>query len=478
LGKSKSAKKKALPQGKDFYRGKLEELLNKKVTRRQAIATGGKVAIGVGAVVVVGAAGYAIYSLNNNNASSNTSSSSSSSTSAGAPIIIGVAEDIHGANGPGIIKAVELAVNEVNSKGESWYNGPAGAGITLNGQVRPLKVVVEDTQEEQSTFVSSNVITAVTKLITDDHANVIFGGFGGSGYIPDLSAQYKIIYISGSGGSIDQSRITPTNQYHYEFQDQIDVLGYGNEATLCTLYYAQKYNAKSVAYVTEDQAFFHVYPPQMKPVLAQAGIELLDPVFFPPTQTDFTSIIDNIRSSGAAVTFEGFLAANSVPFMQQWKNTQLKTFLVSFDIPAGVAGADAKANGAYDYLVVLEGPGRVSITPMSIPFWDNFTQFMGRTPDVYDANYYAATHMYAGAVQQAQTLDADTIATTIHNGEWLSPMGKVTFNDHNFVSPANPVENGFVSLMDQWQNGQLKVVWPAKFAEGPTLYPPWHQPPS
>ena len=178
------------------------------------------------------------------------------------------------------------------------------------------------------------------------------------------------------------------------------------------------------------------------------------------------------------MTFEGFLAANSVPFMQQWKNTQLKTFLVSFDIPAGVAGADAKANGAYDYLVVLAGPGRVPITPMSIPFWDNFTQFMGRTPDVYDANYYAATHMYAGAVQQAQTLDADTIATTIHNGEWLSPMGKVTFNDHNFVSPANPVENGFVSLMDQWQNGQLKVVWPAKFAEGPTLYPPWHQPPS
>ncbi len=434
-------------------------ILSSRMSRRKALSNVGKAAIGVVAVVVVGGIAYYEYS------SGQVAPASSSAISG--PIIIGVAEDAHGTNGPGIFKAVQLAINEINAAG----------GVKLNGKQVQLAMAQEDTKEEQTSFVASDVVDAVTKLIVNDKANVILGGWTGSGYIPDVVAQYKVVYISGSGGSIDSTKISSTNKYKYVFQDQIDVTGWGNEEANALLYYAQKYKATKVAWVTEDQSFFHTHLDIAKALLSQNGVTIDPIIWFPPTQTDFSSILQQVRSSGVPVTFPGFVVANSTPFMQEWKDTQLKTFLVGVDIPGGLPGVGEKTHGLYDYLVDLEGLARAPITDMTIPFYDAYTKSAGRNPDIYDGNYYTATYLYKGAVEKAQSLDADTLVSVIHDNKWTSVFGPIAFNNNNYVSPANPITDGFVLLFSQWQSQQLKVVWPTKFSEAATLYPPWHPPP-
>jgi ABC-type branched-subunit amino acid transport system substrate-binding protein len=440
-------------------------------------------------ILVVAAAGVILlYPSASPSTTSTTSTTPTTSTThtttttggAGSPIIMGVAEDTNGEVGPGIIKAIQLAANQVNAKG----------GILLNGKYSQLQVVSEDTYEEQTNFVPSDVTTAVTKLITVDHANVILGGYGGSGYIPPLSQQYKTLYISGSGGSINSSQTGLNNQYQYTFQDQIDVNGWGTYESYALLYYALIYHAHQVAWVTEDQAFFHTHLQEAQTLLAQYGITINPIIFFPTTQTDFSSIVQQIRSSGDPVTFDGFIVDNSAPFMTQWKDTQMQTFLVGLDNPGGLPGVCNSTSGLYNYLLDLEGLQRVPITNITLSFFDAYNSFVGTDPNIYDANYYTGALMYASAVQKAQTLDTATLAQTIHDGQWQGVQGVITFNDNNFVpvpditidtsgsTPTIHVGPGFAMLFSQWQNCHLVIVFPTQFATTQIQYPPWWQPPT
>jgi len=386
----------------------------------------------------------------------------------GEPIIIGVAIDTNGENGKGVIKAIELGAKEVNEQG----------GVVINGVSRPLKVVAEDTKEEQPTWVASDVITAVTKLIVEDGADVIMGGWGGSGYIPDIVAEHKILYLSGSGGSIDHSKITPDNEYKYVYQGQIDVMGWGTLEALCTLYFANIYKTKQVAWLCEDAAFARVHLEVFKEILGKEGITIDPIIWFPSTKTDFSTELEAIRRSGAPVTFEVFAVANSIPFMQEWKDTEVKTFLVSLDIGGGTPGIGEETHGLYDYLVDIQGLARVPISNMTVPFFDAYTEYAGREPTLYEGNYYSFVSLYKKAVEKAQTTDSDALLPIIHNTEWASVFGKIKFNDHNFAEPGATGEEGFILIFSQWQDKKLKVVWPEIYAEVEPQYPAWHQPPS
>lgn len=385
--------------------------------------------------------------------------------------------------GPGIIKAIQLGVNQINAQG----------GVLLNGQYHDLQVVTENTQEEQSSFVPADVTTAVTKLISVDHANVIMGGYGGSGYIPPLAQQYKVVYISGSGGSINSSQTGPNNQYNYTFQDQIDVRGWGTYESYALLYYALKYHATQVAWVTEDQAFFHTHEQQAHDLLAAHGITIDPVIYFPTTQTDFTAIMQQVRQSNDPVTFDGFIVANSAPFMTQWRDTQVPTFLLGLDNPGGLPGVCNSTNGLYNYLVDLEGLESVPLTNLTLSFFNAYTSFMGRAPNTYDANYYTGVLMFAHAVAKANSLNSAKLAQTIHAGAWNGVQGTITFNANNFVpvpditittSPLTiTVGAGFDMLFTQWQpkgsNGCSQVVvFPPQFQQAPTVYPTWWQPPA
>jgi branched-chain amino acid transport system substrate-binding protein len=391
----------------------------------------------------------------------------------GEPIILGMGADIHSANGPNYVNGAQLAIDEINANG----------GVLMNGKRRFFKQIVEDTKEFQPSFVPSDITTAYTKLIIDDNADFIFGS---SGYVTPISMQYKRIYISGSGGNIDHSKIfwnDGKGDYHLTFQDQIDSRGWGVEDTMATLYYAKKYNAKKVAWLVEDQAFCHTHLEVMKDIMGKNGIEV-DPILWcPPSKTNFTSELQAIRSAGSPVTFVEWVAISSAPIMQEWRDTKMKTFWVGMDIPGGVPGVNEKVHGLYNYLVDIEGLSRVPISNMTVPFYDAYTARFGGAPDIYAGNYYSAVYMIKGALEKAQADPKDPegveeVAKAIHDTEWPSVFGKMKFNENNFISPSDPIEAGFVLLFCQWQGEKnLKVVWPEKFAEVPSLYPTWHVPP-
>lgn len=92
-----------------------------------------------------------------------------------------------------------------------------------------------------------------------------------------------------------------------------------------------------------------------------------------------------------------------------------------------------------------------------------YEELYGRPADLLTGPAYACVQILVAAIEEAGTLDKDTIRDTIAAGTFETVIGTVTFN-----------EDGTGNVMDpliQWQNGQMELVYPLEHATAEFLYP-------
>ena len=163
------------------------------------------------------------------------------------------------------------------------------------------------------------------------------------------------------------------------------------------------------------------------------GAEILSEDYYKDSETDFRSVLSKIRRSGAqAIILYG--QADTTPIIaRQMLELGLagKVALVGhgeFNTKDTIAAAPKVMNGAVEAAAWLpEVPA-----PRSLKFVDDYKKANGgEMPNNHAYTHYDTLQLVAQAIKSANSLKGEDVRNALAKIKYDSPMGVVTFDDHN-----------------------------------------------
>jgi branched-chain amino acid transport system substrate-binding protein len=392
-------------------------------------------------------------------AGSSTSSSSgsggSSGGASGSPVVIGASLSLSGdfsSDGQNFQKGYTLWANDINKAG-----GLLGHPVKLD--------IVSDASSP------AQVVTNYQKLISSDHAKLVFGPFSTLLTVPSSKVvnRYGYAFVEGAGGA----PAAFGNGLHNIFDVSLPVIDNLVPFAKWVSTLPASERPKTAAYATSDDPFTQPQIPLAQKIMSAAGIKTVYNKVFPAEVTDYAPIASAVASSKAEAVVLGSVDVPTVSafvhaFIQQHYNP--KVFIATAGPDQGApfvkaVGGAANAEG----IMYPNGwyPGYNNAQSQKMV--SEYVAKYGGTPadvgaDVAEA--YSVGQVVAQAVAATHSLDNAKIISYLHSGVTLdSVQGPVKFN--------TPGENGAAAaFVFQWQKGnQVQVLPVGATGSKPPTYP-------
>jgi branched-chain amino acid transport system substrate-binding protein len=385
----------------------------------------------------------------------NTSSGSGSGGATGSPVVIGSSLSLSGdfaADGQAFQRGYTLWASDVNKAG-----GLLGHPVKLD--------IVSDASSP------AQVVTNYQKLISSDHAKLVFGPFSTLLTVPASKVvnRYGYAFVEGAGGA----PAAFGNGLHNIFDVSLPVIDNLVPYAKWVASLPASERPKTAAYATSDDPFTGPQIPLAQKIMEAAGIKTVYNKVFPAEVTDYAPIATAVASSKAEAVVLGSVDVPTVSafvhaFIQQHYNP--KSFVATAGPDQGGAflkavGGAANAEG----IMYPNGwyPGYNNAASQQMV--SEYVAKYGGTPadvnaDVAEA--YSVGQAVAQAVAATHSLDNDKIISYLHSGVTLnSVQGPVKFDSKG--------ENGAAAaFVFQWQKGQQVQVLPVgASASKPPTYP-------
>ena len=192
-----------------------------------------------------------------------------------------------------------------------------------------------------------------------------------------------------------------------------------------------------------------------------------DQKYAPPTR-DFSSLIMDLKSTGADAVFSVPIPPQSIVIVKQMKELNYAPKVTLF-----IRGPDLST--------YWEAMGKDANYVISDGNWDETMKFPGNDRVVKDYRAkdpriasigipvgcaYGAIQILAKGIETAGSLDREKIRSAIGKVEMMTVRGPIKFKENGSAV----IVYGF----RQWQNGKNVLVWPKEAASGKLLLaPPW-----
>ena len=314
----------------------------------------------------------------------------------------------------------------VTGRLSSAFGMPMGTGFELaledinNSQLggRSIKFIIED---DQSTV--EGAVEAFNKLIQQDGVPVILG--------PATSSQTKVVFpiaqenqvVAFSPTSAARG-LSATGDFVFRAALTTDVLiPSGIETTSAKLGYktaATMYDESDVFSTDSDEA--------VREALAATGVEVLITETFQGGDTDFTAQLARIRDVSPDVIFISALSPEKPGILMQGRQLGIPDS-VPFVIRTLTIGDVQAAGDAAEGAITFVGWASTADTPGNQDFVQNYNAKYGVEPSNYAARSYAALHILAEAIANAQSTDATAIRDALANiTDFDTIFGKFSFD--------------------------------------------------
>ena len=371
-------------------------------------------------------------------------------------IKIGVIGPMNFLQGQGHWNGATMAAEEINAAG----------GVKVGDKQLKIKLVKADSNEFLSMTDATN---AMERIITRDKVDFLVGGFRTEAVLAmqDIAMDYKKIFIGcGAADDLLCKRVADDyDRYRYWFRGtpfKSSLLGrttFIHVATVAGLMRAKLGIAKpKVAIVMEKQAWVEKILAAAKQVIPKMGMEVVG--IWQPSQTaaDVTAELSAIQSAGADIIFTAFSASVGVTFAKQCNELKIPAMMVGINVEAQKDGFHEATGGMSDYVMTMNTYARgVEINDLTTPFITSYIAKYGETPTYTADTYSAIKHSLVPAIEEAGSLDPEKIIPIMESSERVVPSGKIKYEkDHDLTWGPGYL----TSLGVQWQNGQLKGVWP------------------
>lgn len=331
-------------------------------------------------------------------------------------------------------EGTDLAVKYINDNG----------GIQSMGG-RKLEIVYGDLLSDVSQA------KAVTERILNDKSIVAAVGVGGSAYAaPQLPIfeKAKVPYVLfGTAYNLTEQgyqylfRWSPYGGEEGAFtQMQVDFLRHLNELG---------YNSTKVGIVYENSDFGISLASGNKTLVEAAGFDVVYEASYPIGLTDASSLVANLKNSGAEAVFISSFPAELKLIMNSMRSVNYS--------PAVIGGG---GGFLFPEFAVSMGDDVVGITSVSILNWDTQTMQASAFKDVpqlyadtygvfmseHSLNSYTNIIILADALERAGSTDGEALKAVLRETNLLTPQasGNVIFNEKGDNPNAIPV-------IVQWQ---------------------------
>jgi len=223
--------------------------------------------------------------------------------------------------------------------------------------------------------------------------------------------------------------------------------------------------------------------------IPKMGMELVGIWQPSPVATDVTAELSAVQRSGAHIIFTIFSSSVGIPFARQAGELKIPAMQVGINVEAQKEGFWQATQGMGNYVFTTNTYARgVEYNELTAPFVDTYIKKFGEVP-TYNADTYAAIkYTLVPAIEKTGTLDSDKLVAFIENDVHMAPSGTVAYYKDEQGRPTHDLKWGpgfLTSLGVQWQDGELKGVWPNQWkltpdapevtykGIAPVKVPPW-----
>ncbi|AKK27407.1 urea ABC transporter substrate-binding protein [Mycobacterium sp. EPa45] len=302
--------------------------------------------------------------------------------------------------------SIKLAVDEINAKG----------GV----QGKQVQIVGEDGASDPAVFAQK-----AEKLIKNDCVAAVFGGWTSSSrkaMLPVFESNNALLYYPVQYEGLESSKNifytgATTNQ------QIVPALDFLKEKGITSLYL-----------VGSDYVFPQTANRIIKAYAAANGIEIKGEDYTPLGSTDFSTIVNKVRSSNAGAVFNTLNGDSNVAFFKEYTNAGLnpqKMPVVSVSIAEEeVQGIGAQNIAgqltAWNYYQTLDNPVNKAFVKA---FKDKYGQNRV-TSDPMEAAY-VSVYLWKNTVEKGKSFDVKAIQDNCAGVTFDAPEGLVTIDGEN-----------------------------------------------
>jgi urea transport system substrate-binding protein len=302
--------------------------------------------------------------------------------------------------------AIKLAVDEINA-----------AGGVLDKQIQ---LVGEDGASEPTVFAEK-----AQKLINSDCVAAVFGGWTSSSrkaMLPVFEDNNSLLYYPVQYEGLESSK----NIFYTGATT--------NQQIVPALDYLKEKGTKSLYLVGSDYVFPQTANRIIKAYAAANGIEIKGEDYTPLGSTDFSTIINKVRTADADAVFNTLNGDSNVAFFREYKNVGLTPQampVVSVSIAEEEVGGIGVQNitdqlTAWNYYQTID-------TPVNNAFVAAYKKAYGEnkpTSDPMEAAY-VSVYLWKNTVEKAKSFDVKAIQDNAGGVTFDAPEGLVTIDGEN-----------------------------------------------
>lgn len=390
------------------------------------------------------------------------------------PIVIGVPTSTGFLEGKEGLKAVELAVSQINSKG----------GVTVGSEKRPFKIESIDIRDAAPGVPVPEALLGIEKLILEKKpAALLVGPFRSEALMAgmDIIAKYKVPLLGAiamTPASEEKIKQDP-EKYKYIFRLALNAK------------YLVKYLAGTMAFINAEYGFNKVYIMNQDVDWARKTAEIISQTYFqkagwtivgqesyPTGTSDFSSSLMKVRSSGAQVILPIFDMPQSGILVKQWNAMKVPCLLAGFISPLAGPGAwktfDEKIAGAMNCIFELGSAIGSPKVPKSVAFQEDYARHFSAPIEAGHGPgpAYDSVYILASAIERAGSTDPDAIVKELVKTDYQGVLGRVKFDDgHQVIFDMNPDESAVAAIFQWTPEGKRQIVFPTSLAEGKIQLP-------
>ena len=207
-------------------------------------------------------------------------------------------------------------------------------------------------------------------------------------------------------------------------------------------------------------------------------------------QTDFDGYISDIQANGTQILIPVISAQGGILLMNSYAGASPHPgfVVIGIDVQSQLDTFWSDSGEHCAYETVMQALYDTNKTPVSKPFWNAFEDMWGHDPLYTAVGSYDAIKMYAWAINETQSFNANTIVSQLEEIRAYNPIfspypGLPGAGGYGAFTRSHDVREGYpfgYTLFVQWHPDGTKVVvpsfgaiYPDAVATGSYLTPQW-----
>ncbi len=354
-------------------------------------------------------------------------------------------------DGQELANGLKLAVEEINAAG----------GIKSMGGAK-LKVLTGDSEGKPQV-----AIREVERLYKAG-AVALTGCYQSSVTLvaTQIAEKFKIPFVVSV--AVDDKVTDRGFDYTFRVQPNARQMSRDTVEYLSEIIKASNSGAKTIAYLHDDTAFGTSLSGHVIDFAPEYGLEVVLDVPYSPKSADVTTEVAKIKAAGADIVMDTGYFGDGVRVYKTMHDVRLQC--------QGIVGC---GNGAFSHPKFIEELGGITehvldgnyranpLSKLTQQALAHYKEVYGREMGASTVFAYVAPYVIADALERAGTTDRaalrDALAAT-NITEHILPQGPIVFDENGQNKNAS-------AAMMQILDGEIKVVWPKKYAQAEPIFP-------